>query len=94
MSLLQAVISFPDTSVAVLDARQQVAQRIHDLSWNGMLTMLETLRWEEHDTLRKPPASQTAIDEAEAQYTSEEAEDEAEDEVDEAEIRRSFNQLL
>lgn len=36
-----------------------------DLSWDSLVPMLDTLKWEKHETLLKPPASSTAIRDAE-----------------------------
>lgn len=38
---------------------------VKNLSWDDLLSKLDRFRWEEHDTIKKSPATQTAIEEAE-----------------------------
>ena len=39
--------------------------RFTDLAWDALVPMLNVLKWEKHETLLKPPASSTAIHDAE-----------------------------
>lgn len=63
----QALHSLRSTTTSAAGGIQQhaSAQEIDDLPWSALVPMLEVLKWEQHATLLKPPASPSAIQEAE-----------------------------
>ncbi|TFY59634.1 hypothetical protein EVJ58_g5660 [Rhodofomes roseus] len=61
----QALQSLRTSSVVALDEQRVSSQSIADLPWSTLVPMLDVLKWEQHDTLIKPPASPSAIKQAE-----------------------------
>ncbi|KAH9919599.1 uncharacterized protein B0H18DRAFT_1027050 [Fomitopsis serialis] len=61
----QALLSFPQTSAAVQEQRRAAMQKFRDAPMSALIPMLEVLKWEDHETLLKPPAPPAAIREAE-----------------------------
>ncbi|KAH9837849.1 uncharacterized protein C8Q71DRAFT_723123 [Rhodofomes roseus] len=67
----QALLSFPHTSIAVQNQRRAAMEKLRNAPMSSLVPMLEVLKWEEHETLLKPPASLSAIREAEERLGTE-----------------------
>ena len=61
----QALYSLHPSSVAAHEGRDAPAQHFTDMRWDRLVPMLDNLKWEQHHTLLRHPASLTVIEEAE-----------------------------
>ncbi|EIN11753.1 hypothetical protein PUNSTDRAFT_111799 [Punctularia strigosozonata HHB-11173 SS5] len=63
--VVDALNSFRETSEDIARQKQITKDSISKISWKELVLMLETLKWEEHEVLRRLPAASGSISEVE-----------------------------
>lgn len=61
----QALHSLRPASTAAREGRNDPGQYFTDMRWDRLITMLDIVKWEQHKTLLRHPASLMAVEEAE-----------------------------
>ena len=62
----RALLAFPTTSAAIEEQQRMTDHKFAAAPLSALIPMLDVLKWEQDETLLKPPASPSAIAEAEA----------------------------
>lgn len=64
-TLKEALVSVLATSATIETQHRKLVESFRQASMSTLIRMLDVLKWEDHDTLLKPPASSTVIHDAE-----------------------------